>query len=50
MKLGYNELGYNEHLVIMSRFLSQIGHISTQIKPVITKPGYNEQKWTVPSC
>ncbi len=55
MKLGYNELGYNElgyngHSVITNKFLSKIGHISTQINPVITNPGYNEQKCPVPSC
>ncbi len=44
VKLGYNELGYNEHSVITNKFLSKIGHFSTQINPVITKPGYNEQK------
>ncbi len=41
VKLGYNELGYNQHSVIRNRFLSQIGHISAQINPVITNPGYN---------
>ncbi len=50
VKLGYSELGYNEHSVITKRFLSQIGHFSTQINPVITNPGYNEQKCLVPSC
>jgi hypothetical protein len=50
VKLGYNELGYSEHSVVTNRFLSQIGHIGTQINPVITNPGYNEQKWPVPSC
>jgi hypothetical protein len=35
-ELGYNELGYNEHSVITNKFLSKIGHISTQINPVIT--------------
>jgi hypothetical protein len=38
VKLGYNEHGYNE------QFLSKIGHINTQINPVITNPGYNELK------
>ncbi len=38
MKLGYNELGYNEQI------LSLIGHINTQISPVRTNPGYNVQK------
>ncbi len=33
-----------EHSVITKRFLSQIGRFSAQIKP-----GYNEQKWLVPS-
>jgi hypothetical protein len=37
------KLGYNEHI------LSQIGHYSAQINPVITNPGCNEQKWPVPS-
>ncbi len=41
VKLGYNELGYNEHSVITNGFSSQIGHFSTQINPVITNPGYN---------
>ncbi len=50
VKLGYNELGYNEHSAITDGFLSHIGHISTQINPVITNPGYNEQKWPVLSC
>jgi hypothetical protein len=50
VKLGYNELGYNEQLVITNKFLSQIGYFTTQINPDITNPGYNEQKWSVPSC
>jgi hypothetical protein len=51
VKLGYNEHSVvNEHSVITNRFLSQIGKLSTQINPVITNPGYNEQKWPVPSC
>jgi hypothetical protein len=50
VKLGYNELGYSEHSVITNKFLSQIGYFNTQINPVITNPGYNEQKWPVPSC
>ncbi len=50
VKLGYYELGYNDHSVITNKFLSKIGHISTQINPVITNPGYNEQKCPVPSC
>ncbi len=37
VKLGYNELGYNEHSVITNRFLSQTDHFSTQINPVIIK-------------
>ncbi len=49
VKLGYNELGYNEHSVITNGLSSQIGHLSTQINPVITNPGYNEQKLPVPS-
>jgi hypothetical protein len=50
VKLGYNELGYNEHSVITNKFLDNIGHFTTQMNPVITKPGYNEQKWPVASC
>jgi hypothetical protein len=50
MKLGYNELGYNEHSDITNKFLGKIGHFTTQMNPVITKPGYNVQKWPVPSC
>ncbi len=50
VKLGYKELGYNEHSVITNKFLCKIGHFSIQMNPVITKPGYNEQKWLVPSC
>ncbi len=44
------KLGYNEHSVVTNRFIDQIGYFSTQINPVITNPGYNEQKWPVPSC
>ncbi len=67
MKLGYNELGYNEYSVIANtrlhrilgyneyqvltnNFLSQKGHFSTQINPLITNRGNNEQKWPVPGC
>ncbi len=48
MKLGYNELGYNEHSVITNKFLGKIGHFTTQMNPVITKPGYNEQRLAGP--
>jgi hypothetical protein len=44
------KLGYNEHSFITNRFLSKIGHISTHVNPVVTNPGYNEQKCPVPSC
>ncbi len=50
VKLGYNELGCNEHSVITNIFLSQIGHFSAQINPVITNPGFNEQNCPAPSC
>ncbi len=43
VKTGYNELGYNEQIF-------QIGQSSTQINPVTTNPGYNEQKFLVPTC
>ncbi len=36
VKLGYNELGYNEHSVITNKFLDEIGHFTTQMNPVIT--------------
>jgi hypothetical protein len=41
VKLGYNELGFNnsvvnEHSVITNLFSSQIGYFSTHINPVIT--------------
>ncbi len=50
VKLGYNELEYNEHSVITNNFLVPIGHFTTLNNPVITKPGYNEQIQPVPSC
>ncbi len=37
------KLGYNEHSVITNKYLGKIGHFSTQIYPVITKPGYTER-------
>ncbi len=40
---------YNEHAVIKNKFLGKIGHFSSQMNPVITKIGNNEQKLTVPS-
>ncbi len=40
----------NEQSVIKNLFLGQIGHFITQINSVITNPGFNEQKWPVPSC
>ena len=49
-ELGYNELGYNEHSVIKNKFKSKITHFSSQMNPVIPKPGYNELKWPVPGC
>jgi len=36
VKLGYNELGYNEHSVITNNFLVPIGHFTTLNNPVIT--------------
>ncbi len=38
------KLGYNEHSVITNKFLGKIGHFSTQMNPIITKPGYKKQK------
>jgi hypothetical protein len=38
----------NVHSVITNTFESQIGQFTTQINPVKTKSGYNEQKWLVP--
>jgi hypothetical protein len=49
LKLGHNKLGC-ERTLIMDRFLGQIGYIIAQIYPVITNPGYNERKWSAPSC
>ena len=49
VKLGYNELGYNEHSVITNKYFVSKGSFTTQINPVITNPGYNEQIWPVPS-
>ncbi len=34
----------NEHLVVTNTFLWQIDQFTEQINPVITNPGYNEQK------
>ncbi len=54
MKLGYNELGYNEHSVITNKIYGKCSvpndHFTTQNNPVITNPSYNEQIWSVPSC
>jgi hypothetical protein len=36
--------GFNEHI------LSQIGHFTTKINPVLMNPGYHGQKWPVPVC
>jgi hypothetical protein len=44
VKLGYNELAYNEHSVITNKYLGKIGHFSAQMNPAKMKPGYNEQK------
>jgi hypothetical protein len=38
VKLGYNELGYNEHSVIKNKFLGKIGHFSTLMNTVIRNP------------
>ncbi len=55
VKLGYNELGYNEHgyqeySIVTNKISSPKSPFSTQINPVITNPGYNEQIWSVQSC
>jgi len=50
VKLGYNELGYNEHSDIMNKYFGPKSPFTTQIDPVITNPGYNERIWQVPSC
>jgi hypothetical protein len=34
----------NEHSVIKNTFSGQFCYFNTQINPVLTKPGYNEQK------
>jgi hypothetical protein len=51
---------YNELLLLRTRLLMNTQLLwtdfkvkllfSAQINPVITNPGYNEQKWSVPSC
>ncbi len=45
VKLGYNELGYNEHSVITNKFFSPNWSFS-----YINQPGYNEHFQPVPSC
>ncbi len=40
MKLGYNELGYNEHSVITNKKYNWL----VQVIFMINLPGYNEQK------
>jgi hypothetical protein len=44
VKLGYNELGYNEHSVITNILLSKFGPNSKQINPVVANPGYSEPR------
>jgi len=45
VELGYNELGYNEHLVITNKFfIAQWSFYYTN------QPGYNEQIQPVLSC
>ncbi len=36
VKLGYNELGYNEYSVITNKYFGKIGRFTTQMNPVIT--------------
>ena len=50
VKLGCNELGYNELSVITNEYFGPKLSFTKQINPVITNPGYNEQIWPVPSC
>ncbi len=40
----------NEHSVIKNRYFGQICHFNTKTYPVITIPGYKEQKLAVSSC
>jgi hypothetical protein len=47
VKFGYNSVITNS---VVNEHSGQIGHFSPQINPVITNPGYNEQKRPVPSC
>jgi len=49
-ELGYNELGFNKHSVITNKYFGPKCPFTTQINPVITNPGYNEQILPVPSC
>jgi len=41
MKLGYNDLGYNENSDITNKLFGPKCSFTTQIDPVITNPGYN---------
>jgi len=50
VKLGYNELGYNEHSVITNTMFSPKWPFYYTKQPGYNNPGYNEQIWSVPSC
>ncbi len=39
------KLGYNEHLVTTNKYFGPKCPFTTQIDPVITNLGYNEQIW-----
>ncbi len=46
VKVSYNELSYNE---LSYEQIYKIGCFCMQNNQVITNPGYNQQKWPVPS-
>jgi hypothetical protein len=50
VKLGYNELGYNEHLVITNKLFGPNWSFYYINQPGYNGPGYNEHFQPVPSC
>ena len=51
MKLGFNELGYNEHSVLANKiFIPKLNdHLLHETPQLLTNPGYKEQIWSVQS-
>jgi len=51
--VGYNELGFNKYSVIMNKIFSSkwpFQYTNLPGNPVVTKPGHNEQIWSVLNC